>query len=72
MVVWFSSAGFLLLVFFPAPAALRKFFTASLGHDFLPQAPVSLLRDDAVGARMVVLPVREVFLQFVDVLIPIT
>jgi len=40
----FSFAGFLLLVFFSAPAALRKFFTASLRHDFLPQALVSLLR----------------------------
>ena len=55
MVVCFSFAGFLLLVFFSAPAALRKFFTASLRHDFLPQALVSLLRGDVVDARMVVL-----------------
>jgi hypothetical protein len=50
VVVCFSFAGFLLLVFFSAPAALSKFFTASLRHDFLPQALVSLLRGDVINA----------------------
>ncbi len=38
MFVCFSGAGFLLLVFFPAPAALGKFLYASLLDDAWPQA----------------------------------
>jgi len=48
----FSAFGFLLCA-----GGLSKFFTASLCHDFLPQALVSLLRGDVVDARMVVLRV---------------
>jgi hypothetical protein len=44
LVVRFSCAGFLLLVFFPAPAALDKFFSASLLDDARPQAVMGLLR----------------------------
>ena len=45
MFVCSSGAGFLLLVFFSAPAALSKFFGAPLIDDFLPLAVVGLLRD---------------------------
>ena len=45
------------MIFFSAPASLSKFLVASLGHDFLPQALMSLLRGDVVDARMVVLRV---------------
>ena len=57
MVVGFSWAGFLLLVFFPAPAALGKFLDASLLDDAWPQAVMGLLRGDVVDARMVMLGV---------------
>ena len=57
LVVCFLCAGYLLLIFFSAPASLRKFLAASLRHDFLPQALVRLLRVDVVDARMVVLGV---------------
>jgi len=43
-------AGLLLLVFFPAPAALGKFLTASLLDDVRPQAVMGLLRGDVVDA----------------------
>ena len=42
------------MIFFSAPASLRKFLYAPLIDDFLPQALVSLLRGDVVDARMVV------------------
>ena len=45
------------MIFFSAPASLRKLFDSSLLDDFLPQALVSLLRSDVVDARMVVLRV---------------
>ena len=57
MVVGFSCAGFLLLVFFPAPAALGKIFDASFLDDAWPQAVMGLLRGDVVDARMVMLGV---------------
>jgi len=50
LVVCFSRAGLLLLVCFPAPAALGKFFGASLIDDDLPLAVVGLLRGDTVDA----------------------
>ena len=50
MFVCFSGAGFLLLVFFPAPAALGKFLYASLLDDAWPQAVMGLLRGDVVDA----------------------
>ena len=50
-------AGFLLLVFFPTPAALGKFLDASLSCDVLPLACVGLLRGDVVDAAMIVLVV---------------
>jgi hypothetical protein len=36
VVVCFLSAGFLLLIFFSAPASLRKFLDAPLIDDLLP------------------------------------
>jgi len=57
LVVGFSCAGFLLLVFYPAPAALGEFLGASLLDDDLPQAVMGLLRGDVVDARMVMLGV---------------
>ena len=71
MFVCFSCAGFLLLVFFPAPAALGKFLYASLLDDAWPLAVMGLLRGDVVDARMVMLGVipgkvaTEVFLGLV-------
>jgi hypothetical protein len=50
VVVCFSWAGFSLLIYFSAPASLRKLFNTSPGDDFLPQALVSLLRGDVVDA----------------------
>jgi hypothetical protein len=44
VVVGFLCAGFPLLIFFPAPAALGKFFGVSLTDDDLPLAVMSLLR----------------------------
>ena len=40
MWLFFSSAGFLLLIFFSTPASLRKCLTASVRYDFLPHALV--------------------------------
>src|ERR1039457_7705047 len=57
LVVCFSWAGFLHLIFFPAPAALGKFLDASLLDDARPQAVMGLLRGDVVDARMVMLGV---------------
>jgi hypothetical protein len=57
MVIGFLCAGFLLLIFFPAPAALGKFLGASLIDDDLPPAVMGLLRGDVVDARMVMLGV---------------
>jgi hypothetical protein len=54
---YFSRAGFLLLVFFPAPAALGQFLYASLFDDAWPQAVMGLLRGDVVDAGMVMLGV---------------
>ena len=50
MFVCFFFAGFLLLVFDSAPAALSQFLTAALLDDVLPQALVGLLRGDVVDA----------------------
>jgi hypothetical protein len=50
LVVSFSWAGFLFLVFFPAPAALGKFLNASLCDDDWPQAVMGLLRGDVVDS----------------------
>ena len=64
----FSVCRFLLFVFFPAPAALGKFFYTSLFDDAWPQAVMGLLRGDVVDTGMVVLGVvpgkvaTEVFL----------
>ena len=55
MFVCSSDAGFLLLVFDSAPAALSQFFAPSLFDNFRPQPLVGLLRGDVVDARMVVL-----------------
>ena len=52
---WF--AGFLLLVFDTAPAALSQFPALSLGDDLRSQALMGLLRGDVVDARMVMLGV---------------
>ncbi len=49
--------GRFILVFFPAPAALGKFFGASLFDNDRPQAVMGLLRGDGVDAGMVVLGV---------------
>jgi len=57
VVVCFLLAGFLILVFFPAPAALGKFLDASLHDDARSQAVMGLLRGDVVDARMVMLSV---------------
>ena len=57
MVVGFLCAGFLLLIFFPAAAALGKFFGVTLIDDDLPLAVMGLLRGDVVDARMVMLGV---------------
>ena len=68
MFVGFLWAGFLLLIFFPAPVALGKFFSSSLLDDVGPLAVMGLLRGDVVDARMVMLGVipgkvaTEVFL----------
>jgi hypothetical protein len=43
-------AGFLFFVFLPAPAALGKFFYASLLDDVGPQAIMGLLRGDVVDS----------------------
>jgi hypothetical protein len=37
LVVCIRHAGFLLLIYFSTPAALRKFFAAPLLYNFLPQ-----------------------------------
>jgi len=55
--VCFWCAGFLLLVFFPAPVSLGKFLQASLREDAWPLARVGLLRGDVVDAVEVVLVV---------------
>ena len=57
MFVCFSGAGFQLLVFVPAPAALGKFLDASLLDDAWPQAVMGLLRGDVVDTGMVMLGV---------------
>ena len=57
LLVVFLFAGFLLLIFLSAPAALREFLTASLFDDFWPQALVGLLRGDVVDAGRVMLRV---------------
>ena len=53
----FFCAGFLLLVFDAAPAALRQFLALPLGDDLRSQALVGLLRGDVVNAGMIVLGV---------------
>jgi len=50
MWLFFSFAGFLLLIFFSAPALLSKFFDTSLIYDCLPQTLMGLLRSDVVDA----------------------
>ena len=50
-------AGFLLLIFDSAPAALSQFFALSLCYDLRSQALVGLLRGDVVDAGMIVLGV---------------
>ncbi len=48
--ICFSWAGFLLLIFFPAPAALGKFFSSPLLDDPGPLTVMGLLRGDVVNA----------------------
>jgi len=48
--VGFLWAGFLLLIFFPAPAALGKFFGSPLLDEVGPLAVMGLLRGDVVDA----------------------
>ena len=57
MCFWYQFAGFLLLIFRSASAALSKLLLPSLIDYFLPQALVSLIWGDVVDARMVVLGV---------------